>query len=219
MCNLYSDLTTPDWIKLHTEFAGSDWHIPAFNKKPLDAIFPDQVATVVLKTPKGRELVRMRWGFPSPPKAKSPLTTNVRNTASSFWKPWLKTGFRCLVPVSSFCEPDWRFGKHVPTWFALDKKRSPFFFAGIWRPWTGTRGTKAHPVTGEHLLFAFQTTRPNAEVAPVHEKAMPVLLLGREACEFWLMGSIAEALALQQPAPDGTLRIVATGSRRDGIAA
>jgi hypothetical protein len=25
-------------------------------------------------------------------------------------------------------------------------------FAGIWRPWTGVRGTKAEPVEGEHLL-------------------------------------------------------------------
>ena len=26
MCNLYSDLTAPDWIKIHTDFAESDWH-------------------------------------------------------------------------------------------------------------------------------------------------------------------------------------------------
>lgn len=25
MCNLYSDLTAPDWIKVHTDFAESDW--------------------------------------------------------------------------------------------------------------------------------------------------------------------------------------------------
>ena len=25
MCNLYSDLSAPDWIKVHTDFAESDW--------------------------------------------------------------------------------------------------------------------------------------------------------------------------------------------------
>lgn len=70
-------------------------------------------------------------------------------------------------------------------------------------------------MTGDHLLFAFLTTEPNAEVAPMHEKAMPVLLTDREARETWLNGSEEEALALQGPAPDDTLQIVATGSRQD----
>jgi putative SOS response-associated peptidase YedK len=67
-------------------------------------------------------------------------------------------------------------------------------------------------------VFAFLTTEPNAEVAPMHEKAMPVCLLGREARETWLNGFVEEALALHCPSPDGTLRVVATGSRGDGVA-
>ena len=74
-------------------------------------------------------------------------------------------------------------------------------------------------MTGEHLVYAFLTTEPNAEVAPMHEKAMPVLLTDREARETWLEGSEEEALALQGPAPDGTLKVVATGAREDGVAA
>jgi putative SOS response-associated peptidase YedK len=72
----------------------------------------------------------MRWGFLSPPQAKSPYATNVRKTTSNFWRPWLKTKNRCLVPVTSFCEYDWRSGKAVPTCFALDESRPLFFFAG-----------------------------------------------------------------------------------------
>jgi hypothetical protein len=33
-------------------------------------------------------------------------TTNVRNTASSHWRPWLGAANRCLVPFTSFSEPD-----------------------------------------------------------------------------------------------------------------
>jgi putative SOS response-associated peptidase YedK len=85
----------------------------------------------------------------------------------------------------------------------------------VWRSWNGTRGTKKERETGDHLLFAILTTEPNAEVAAVDKKAMPVLLLDREARETWLEGSVEKALALQGPAPDDGVRIVATGSRQD----
>ena len=39
----------------------------------------------------------------------------------------------------------------------------PFFFAGIWREWTGDRGTIAKPDVGKHRLYAFLTTDPNGE--------------------------------------------------------
>jgi len=32
-------------------------------------------------------------------------TTNVRNTSSSHWKPWLGPENRCLVPFTAFSEP------------------------------------------------------------------------------------------------------------------
>lgn len=216
MCNLYSHTKGQKAIRDIANAMGGDWLDSAGNLEAQAGIFPDSVAPVVRTTPQGRELLKMRWGFPSPPQAKSKYTTNVRKTTSSFWKPWLKPEYRCLVPVTSFCEYDWRSGKAVPTWFALDETRPLFFFAGIWRPWTGMRGTKKEPAEGEHKVFAFLTTEPNAEVAPMHEKAMPVCLLDREARETWLNGSVEEALALQGPSPDGTLQVVATGQRQDG---
>ncbi len=45
-----------------------------------------------------------------------------------------------------------------------------FFFAGIWRAWKGARGTNANPVEGNHMLFSFLTTAPNAEVGPYMRK-------------------------------------------------
>jgi putative SOS response-associated peptidase YedK len=93
--------------------------------------------------------------------------------------------------------------------------RPVFFFAGIWRSWSGPRGTKRNPAEGEHLLFSFLTTAPNAEVAPVHSKATPVLLLDEAARETWLTAPVEEALKLQRPAPDGTLKIVAVGPKED----
>jgi putative SOS response-associated peptidase YedK len=49
-------------------------------------------------------------------------------------------------------------------------------------------------------LFGFLTTEPNAEVAPVRAKAMPVILRTLEEIDVWLTGPSAEALALQKRA-------------------
>ena len=106
----------------------------------------------------------------------------------------------------------------IPHWFAINESRPLFFFAGIWRPWRGVRGTKADPVTGNHMLFSFLTTEPNEVVKPIHPKAMPVLLLDQQAREAWLRGSVEEALRLQRPAPSGALRVVAKGRKEDGAA-
>ncbi len=68
-------------------------------------------------------------------------------------------------------------------------------------------------------LFAFLTTEPNAEVAPIHAKAMPVVLTSPDEVDAWLRAPATEALALQRPLPDGTLTIVARGQRQDAAAA
>ena len=80
-------------------------------------------------------------------------------------------------------------------------------FAGIWTTWRGTRGTKASPVEGEHHLFGFLTTEANAVVAPIHPKAMPVILRNEAEFEGWLSAPADVALALQRPLPDDELRI------------
>ena len=97
---------------------------------------------------------------------------------------------------------------------ARDQDRTPFAFAGVWRPWTGTRGTKANPVVGNHIVFSFLTTEPNDAVRPIHAKAMPVILT-EDNWDQWLDGSQEEAPALQQPAPVDLIQIVASGEKRD----
>ncbi len=42
---------------------------------------------------------------------------------------------------------------------------------------TGDRGTKKVPNIGDHALFSIMTTEPNGIVEPIHEKAMPVMLM------------------------------------------
>jgi putative SOS response-associated peptidase YedK len=213
MCNLYSITKSQDAIRRLFGVTRDQ----AGNLPPLPGIFPDGLAPVVRTARDGeRELLMMRWGFPPPPNLGTRPVTNVRNVKSPYWRGWLKPEYRCLVPVTSFCEYTDSQPK-IPHWFALNESRPLFAFAGIWRPWTGTRGTKAAPTEGEHLLYSFLTTAPNDVVRPVHAKAMPVLL-EPDQFDTWLTAPVEEALAVQQPFPNDWLKIVATGERKDEAA-
>jgi putative SOS response-associated peptidase YedK len=68
----------------------------------------------------------------------------------------------------------------------MAEDRPLFAFAGLWTPWRGIRGTNRAPVEGEHELFGFLTTAANAIVAPIHPKAMPVILTTPEEVDLWL---------------------------------
>jgi putative SOS response-associated peptidase YedK len=135
--------------------------------------------------------------------------------SSPFWRAWLKPQCRCLVPLTSFSEYKDTKPRKTPVWFAQNKDRPLAAFAGMWRPWTGVRGTKVEPAEGEHLLYSFLTCEPNSIVEPIHPKAMPVILASPEEYEIWLTAPAEEALKLQRPRPGDMLEIVAEGQRSD----
>jgi len=189
------------------------------NLPPLPGIFPDYAAPIVRNQTGGRELMMARWGMPSPAFAlKGRISdsgiTNIRNTASPHWRRWLGAEHRCVVPFTSFSEnehlPD---GTKPPVWFALDETRPLACFAGIWIRWTSVRKVKEGETTND--VFGFLTTEPNAEVGAIHPKAMPVILQTRHAIDLWMTEPWSEASKLQRPLPDGTLMIVARGSKQD----
>lgn len=215
MCNLYSMIKNQAAIiaiiKAMRDKTG--------NLPPLPGIFPDYMAPIVRTGSDGvRELAMARWGMPGPPAFGGAPITNIRNVKSPHWRGWLKPENRCLVPWTSFCEYADTKPKKTPKWFAFDDDRPLSFFAGIWTPWHGKRGTKANPVEGLHELFGFLTTDANDVVGAIHPKAMPVILTTPEEFEIWLRAPTEEALKLQRPLPNGTLRIVASGEKEDKAA-
>lgn len=219
MCNLYSMRSNKEAIRNITRFLRASSEVE--NLPPFPAIFANGWGPIVRNAPEGRELARVRWGMPSPPftlkgRSYDAGVTNVRHTEKPYWQTWLGVANRCVVPATSFCEPDQVSGSKVNTWFALDDSRPLFFFAGIWTPqWTSMRKVKDGATTDD--LYAFLTTSANAEVATVHDKAMPVILRTTDEVETWLTAPVAEALGLQKPLPDGSLQIVARGEKQDGV--
>lgn len=166
--------------------------------------YPNQMAPIIRHSQDGLELNLSRWGMPSPAFAlktkRDPGVTNVRNLASRHWQRWLGPAHRCLVPITSFAEPI----KGGNQWFKAADPDIPMFFAGIeTRAWRSVRKVKDGET--EDDLFAFLTCQPNAEVAAVHPKAMPVILTEPDEWELWLNAPIEAARQLQRPLPDGAL--------------
>ncbi len=216
MCNLYRITTNQQAIR---DFVAAT-HDSIGNLEPSMDVYPDRPAPVVRNTDGGRELASLTWGMPTPVEylksrdAPDTGVTNIRNTGSPHWRKWLGVGHRCVVPATAFSEygqkPDPVTKRKPLHWFALDETQPLFFFAGIWTPWCGTRGSNRTPRPGNHQLFAFLTTEANDVVKPIHPKAMPVILTSRDEVETWLTADWNEAKTLQRPLPDDRLVILET---------
>jgi putative SOS response-associated peptidase YedK len=188
-------------------------------------MFPNTPGRIFSLAEDGRlRMTEAIWGMPSPAKALvtktgkpmsyDPGVTNVRNTSSPHWRRWLGTEKRCLVPFTTFCEPDQASGSRKDTWFAFTDGQELGWFAGVTD--TLTRQIKAkdpEPTKGEY--FTFLTTEPNHEVRTYHPKAMPVILRTVTECEAWLTKPWEEVQDLQRPLPDGALKVIERAAPSD----
>ena len=212
MCNLYSVRTSRG--ALARKFGLSDNRMVAF--EPLPAIFPGHMAPIIKQSADGeRELVMRSWGFVLLRDGYAPKrVTNTRDDkiTTKFWKESFERR-RCLVPASSFCEPD----GNKPSqwhWFALkgDEPRPLFAFPGVYRQWKGP--IKKGGANVDIEVFSFVTTLPNALTSTINHERSPVLLTSEDECATWLTGTPDEASSVIKPSDPARIHIVQAGIRQ-----
>jgi putative SOS response-associated peptidase YedK len=212
----YPDYPAPVVVRLDDgsrEMRDMRWGMPTSKRALLDAA--TKRADALRK--KGAEFDFAELLKMEPDKGTTNVrnTTNVRGDVNAHWRPWLGPANRCLVPFTSFAEPD---QDHEQTrkniWFALDDTRPLAFFAGIWTPHACVRMKSKG--WEEIEAYGFLTTDSAEPVKTYHKKAMPVILTTDAERDLWLSDAPWSAVAhLQRPLPDGALKIVARGSRQD----
>jgi putative SOS response-associated peptidase YedK len=218
MCNHYANIPEIR-IELQTwrEFIVWSMNVPV-PSDGLDAdVWPRRQAMVVRQDVAvgGAFADIMTWGVPLSLPGKRPgskvtkYVTNVRNLESPFWRNMLaKPEQRCLVPFSRFAEPKAGAGREEH-WFAVND-RPLAAFAGIWR-WQEPSMQAGLALDDDAFkpskVFAFLTCEPNPLVAPLHPKAMPVILHESDY-QCWLSGSLEEATKLVVPFPSQLMRLV-----------
>lgn len=153
MCNLYSIRSTQEELRrLFDIDAQRDrlGHWPGKN-----AVFPDGEAPAIRQSEGGREMLLMRWGLPGPSFDGRPPQpcTNIRNVASSHWRPWLKPEYRCLVrlPHSASRTPRRRNGIGSPA-AASSASPSPLPASGGRGPARAARNRARSPATTCSIL-------------------------------------------------------------------
>ena len=151
-------------------------------------IAPSQQVTVLHAEGDQVEGQGMRWGFVPPwDRSEKPRLAPINaRSEEAFGKPMFREAVRarrCLVPADGFYE--WQrtdATSKTPFCIGLTHER-PFFLAGIHTDAIAD----VRPPT-----FALLTTRPNAAVAPVHDR-MPVILEASRATSWLRPGALAEA--------------------------
>src|SRR5829696_399567 len=167
-------------------------------------VAPTDDASVVVQRADRRAVVSYRWGlipgWSDDPKIAS-RTFNAR-AETVMTNPVFRDAFRrrrCLVPVDGFYE--WvRDGSARRPMRIHDPADAPLALAGLW---TGRQDAE----TGDwRRTFTIVTTRPNAFMAPIHDR-MPVVV-PRDAWAGWLDPAPAgrdELRALLEPRDDWAL--------------
>ena len=198
MCNHYRN--NPEAIPSWREYIGAAPYEGEWSDIKID-VWPKYQAIVARVEGGQKKLDSIAWGVPftMPGKQKGFTTTkrvtNVRNLASPFWRSMLNNpAQRCLVPFSTFAEPKPKADREE-CWFSVTDTPVAAF-AGIWRQ------------SVEGKVFAFLTCEPNPLVAPIHPKAMPVIL-HPEDYDKWLSVDYDDACSLAVPFPSQLMSIEA----------
>lgn len=159
-----------------------------------------------------RELVIGQWGLIPWFAKTAKLTYSTNNarfeeieTKASFKHPW-QHGKRCIIPATSFDEPNWESGKNV--WWSFRRADGlPWGLAGLCNTWTDkstgeicesytmlTLNADAHPLMS-------RMHKPDPKLAPDKQDKRSVVSIELQDVDQWFHGTPDEARQLVRLTP------------------
>ena len=197
------------------------WHIGRRNQWRGGDVFPRAPGPFIRaardSTEPARELVIGQWGL-IPWFAKSAKLAYSTNNArfegieakASFKHSW-QYGKRCIIPATSFDEPNWESGRNV-WWRFYRADGAPWGLAGLWNTWTDkatgemvesytmlTLNADAHPLMN-------RMHKPDPKLGPDEQDKRCVVPIELEDVDQWLHGTPADAAELVRLAPVDSFR-------------
>jgi putative SOS response-associated peptidase YedK len=185
MCNLYTARVGPAEI---ADFFNAQ--IPASFNAGEGEVYPGGQGMVVREEAGQRILQSMTWGFPlrlktMKPESKPIPVNNIADLNKGMWVGLArKPQWRCLIPLTGFCEAQGPKGKMTRTWLSLND-RPIFAWAGLWRE-SAEWGA----------VYSGAMTDCNEAIRPIHHR-MPVLL-HEDEYDRWLNGSFEDLIGFQE---------------------
>lgn len=214
MCNRY-EAPPRDAIE-------KEWGAVQPIQEPWDGIlFPRSSGPFIRSAREGAdfapELVVGQWGL-IPWFAKEPTlkyqTNNARSEElagkASYKHPWSR-GQRCIIPATTFDEPNWETGKNVWWRFARTDGR-PWGLAGLWNTWVDKATGEVHEsytmltINADAHPLMNRMHKPDPKLAADKQDKRSVIPIEPAAYGKRLTGTLADASALLQLAPVESFR-------------
>ena len=187
------------------------WHIGRHTPWQSAEVFPQRPGAFIRaardSAEPARELVIGQWGL-VPWFAKSPKlaysTCNARSeemaNKATFKDSW-RHGRRCIIPASSFDEPNWESGRNV--WWRFRRvDGEPWGLAGLWNTWVDRASGEMVEsytmltVNADHHPLMRRMHKPDPKLPPDAQDKRSVIPVAFEDVDLWLHGRTADIRSL-----------------------
>ncbi len=187
------------------------WHIGRHTPWQGAEVFPQRPGAFIRaardSVEPARELVIGQWGL-VPWFAKSPKlaysTCNARSeemaNKATFKDSW-RHGRRCIIPASSFDEPNWESGRNV--WWRFRRvDGEPWGLAGLWNTWVDRASGEMVEsytmltVNADHHPLMRRMHKPDPKLPPDAQDKRSVIPVAFEDVDLWLHGRTEDVRSL-----------------------
>ena len=192
------------------------WEIRPAQSWPIRSMFPRAqgpfIRRVATEAGPARECVIGQWGLiPSFAKeAKVAFSTfNARyeelSDKASYRTPWAR-GQRCIIPATSFDEPNWETGRNV-WWRFVRTDGEPWGLAGLWNAWVDRSTGEVHEsytmltVNADAHPLMRRMHKPDPQFGPDDQDKRSVVAIERVDVDLWLDGDANDVRRLVEPPP------------------